>query len=264
MRRRLRARLEGEANGLPAGEPLLREWLLEPLYAGALDAVSRRLAGEPPQPTDTVIAPHETVIEETAVAPGAVGLAAPTLTAVFHADPRQALEAVAPAVPVLLERVLASEEAARQHAAALLAFLGRDETLVRLRAAERVRDELPGVVADFCGGQRLADPQQVRASLTPRVLDNILWQAAATTRQQSTARAEECAGLRAVARALRDELRKPEGPEPPERTVRVALQGCGDLGPAGRLQLEQADVRGTGVLILFAVRRSLFPPGSLP
>jgi hypothetical protein len=149
------------------------------------------------------------------------------------------LEVVAPVLPFLLERVLESEELARQHAPALLAYLGREEILHRLRGALHVRDELGGIVADFCGEQCIADPQAVRACLTRGVMDNVLWQGAAFARRQTTLEADERLGLEAVERALRNELSKRAEPEPAEWTARVALHDCWELGPARRLEIQE-------------------------
>jgi hypothetical protein len=227
MRRQVRARLECEENGLPGGEPLLREWLLEPLYAEALNAVTRRL-GPAAAATETLVAAHDTAVGETA-----------ELTAVFRTDLRRGLEILTPVLPFLLERVLESEESARQHVPALVAYLAREEVLHRLRGARHVRDELGGVVADFCAAQGIADPQAVRAYLTRGVMDNVLWQAAAVAQRQTAAEPEERTGLDAVERALRAELLKKAEPEPAERTVRGALEECRELGPGRRREIEE-------------------------
>jgi hypothetical protein len=237
MRRQLRARVQAEENGLPDGEPLLRDWLLEPLYAEALSALTRRLGRSPASPpTETVIAGHDTAIGETAVVPAAEP---PALTAIFRTDPRRGLEIMTPVLPFLLKRVLDSEDVARQCVPALLAFLGREETLQRLRSALHVRDEVGGIVADFCREERLAEPEAVRAYLTRPVMDNILWQAAAVARRQTTTEADERTGLEAVERALREELRAKPEPEPAEWTVRVALHECRELAPGRRLEIQQ-------------------------
>jgi hypothetical protein len=235
MRRRLRAPFEAEENGLPGGEPLLRDWLLGPLLAEPLDALTRRLA-TPASAAETVIAAHDTTVGETAVL-HEMGVA--ELTAVFRTDPRRGLEVLAPVLPFLLEQVLESEELARRHAPALLAYLGRDEVLHRLRDASHVRDELGGVVADFCDAQRVADPRAVRAYLTRPVMDNVLWQAAAAARRETSAEADERTGLEAVELALRRELRKKAEPEPPERTAQAALDDCRELGPARRREIQE-------------------------
>jgi hypothetical protein len=244
MRRRLRAPFEAEENGLPPGEPLLRDWLLGPLLAEPLDALTRRLA-TPASAAETVIAAHETTVGETAVL-HEMGVA--ELTAVFRTDPRRGLEVLAPVLPFLLERVLESEELARRHAPALLAYLGRDELLHRLRDALHVRDELGGVVADFCDAQRIADPQAVRAYLTRPVMDNVLWQAAAVACREITTEVDERMGLAAVERALREELRKQPEPEPAERTVQVALHDCRELEPARRREIQERLVRAVEAL----------------
>src|SRR5262249_9646308 len=67
MRRRMPARVLREDNGLPEGEALLRDWLLEPSYRDALDRVTRALAEDKP------LAPSATV-----------GLAAASADTVFE------------------------------------------------------------------------------------------------------------------------------------------------------------------------------------
>ena len=67
MRRLAHARQEQREAGLPAGEPLLRDWLLQPCYVEALREATHRLGfdwrPEVPESHDTIVS-EDTVLRE--------------------------------------------------------------------------------------------------------------------------------------------------------------------------------------------------------
>jgi len=73
MQRLAHARQQQREAGLPPGEPLLRDWLLQPCYLEALREATRRLGFElrpdVPETHDTIVS-EDTVLREATRAPG--------------------------------------------------------------------------------------------------------------------------------------------------------------------------------------------------
>jgi hypothetical protein len=195
-----RARAEA---GLPADEPLLREWLLRPIYQPALERVTAELKGERP---------------------------AGELTAALTQGLPLFLRKMSFVAPLLLERASVAPERIAPAAEQLVAWLGREPALERLRAAPHVRERLGELVATFCGEQGLAEPEQVRNSITANVIDNVLWQLAAHLCEQEAADAPATSGLRAVRKELKEQLSKDE-PEAPALTISRALSSVAEPAP---------------------------------
>jgi hypothetical protein len=205
MRRLMQARVIREAHGIPADEPLLRDWLLGRHYREPLARLTRRL------------------IEWAEEPPG-------ELTTQMKRDPNRFIERMEPVAGLMLERVVGEAD----RAGAFLTFLRRSEVKDRLAQAEHVRDVLGGILADFCRQNGLPRGKAARDYLTREVMDNILWQAAAAEQQRS-APAGDQAALEEVRRALREQLRA-HREHTSDSTVKQALtRTCPDAQESARL-----------------------------
>jgi hypothetical protein len=173
------------------------------------------------QVTEPRKAPGATAASPRVAATDAIPGVVPALTPTFRTDPGRAMEIMRLIAPLLLERILGDPAVAAQHVEGLLDLLRQQQTL--LRSAKHVRDEVVELLAGYCEQQLLCKEPGVRTSLPRPVMDNILWQAVVLM-EENRAVQEERASLGAVRRALNEQLRSGEGPEPAEDTVNFTLE----------------------------------------
>jgi hypothetical protein len=188
------ARIRSE-QGVPQDEPLLADWLLERHYAEALGALTADLSSVPDE----------------------------SLTDLPHASLPLFLKKMRFVVPLLLERVLPSEDRLAELTEGFITFLERPEVVARLRRAIHVRDEIGRFLGQFLAAQGMGDEDAVRTAVTRKVVDNVLWQLAAEGCQERVLGGAGQAGLRAAQEALRQRL-KSQDPDPADHVTAEVLR----------------------------------------
>jgi hypothetical protein len=157
MRRRMTAKVQAEESGLPEGEILLREWLLEPEYLAQINAVTGSLLGlePPPEPPGEKFG-------------GDIFVDGPSV--LVRTDLASFLDQIGPVVRLLMRDVLGSDSLAD----AFLGYLRQEHVLARLRSVVHVRDEIGPVLADFCRQEGLRDAEEVKRIVTRETMDKVL------------------------------------------------------------------------------------------